>query len=371
MGGAEYSLFHLIEHLDKSKFRPVLIVNGTGPLSDRAKSAGAEVFVVPFRTVMLQQLIRPGNFISNFRASFALNELLREQKTDIVQCTDVLSLLLLLPFLVTRRKTLIYSVTFFHERFRAWLLDLLALLFVKRIVYNSIMVRDDTERHTIGLSRMGAVIYNGIDTSDFHPRSVSEKLDLRRKLGFPAEKIIVGFIGRYEVWKGHTVFFDTARKLMAKRNDLVFLMAGGAMTADAIPAVARYRKNVMKRAASFKQPDELILLDHRDDIPDVMASLDVFVCPSESEPYGLVVLEAYASGIPVVASDTVGALEVLANAEGIFVAEAKNAESFSDKIEEAILFRQKSSLPALQSTPLSRYTWEAYARGFEGLYESR
>jgi glycosyltransferase involved in cell wall biosynthesis len=369
MGGAEYSLFFLLKSLDRDTYRPILVVNSDGPLVHKVKSLGIEVFEIPFTVVMLKQILKPRVFSNNLRASRSLTKLLHEQHVDIIQCSDVLALWLLLPALLVKARPVVYSVTFFHERLRAWMLNLIALPFVSKLVFNSKSVRDDLLRRTNGLPKRSIVAYNGVETRQFYPRTGDEKAALRKKLSLPSDKIVIGFIGRYELWKGHETFLDAALQLRAKRDDLLFLIVGGAMTENVIPEISRYRQAVLQKAAAFAQRGDLIIMDNRDDIPEIMACLDIFVCPSDLEPYGLVVLEAYASGIPVVASSTVGALEIFSGDERIFVAEPNNAGSFVQKIEKAIQFNEHAiHMPQVPSA-LARYTWAAYAREFEEIYE--
>jgi glycosyltransferase involved in cell wall biosynthesis len=345
-------------------------VNSDGPLVQKVKSLGIEVYAIPFTVVMLRQILNPRVFSNNLRASRSLTKLLHEQHVDIIQCSDVLALWLLLPALLVRAKPVVYSVTFFHERLRAWMLNLIALPFVSKLVFNSKSVRDDLLRQTNGLRKRSIVAYNGVETGQFYPRTGDEKAALRKKFSHPSDKIIIGFIGRYELWKGHETFLDAALQLRAKRDDLLFLIVGGAMTENIIPEISRYRQTVLQKAAAFAQRADLIIMDNRNDIPEIMACLDVFVCPSDREPYGLVVLEAYASGIPVVASNTVGSLEIFSSDERIFIAEPNNAGSFAQKIEEAIQFNEHRIFMPQVPSPLARYTWKAYAEEFEKVYES-
>jgi glycosyltransferase involved in cell wall biosynthesis len=371
-GGGEYGLFYLLKSLDLKRFNPILMTNKRGPLVEKVEALGIETVTVPFEVVMLQQLLIPRIFLKNMKASFTIKRFLADRKVDIIQCGDVLSLLLLFPALLTSRIPVVYSVIFLYEKIRAVLFNLLALFWVKHIVVLSKFVGDDLTRKTFGLKKKIKLIYWGIDLSKFHRRTKEEKHLLREKLGLPRDKKIVGFIGRYEVWKGHETFLNAASKLLQTRNDLFFLIVGGAMTEEIIPGVARYRKKILKRIEDLKLQDRLTVWGHRDDIPDVMASLDVFVCPSDQEPFGLVVLEALASGVPVVVSSTVGALEVLDGIENVFVAEPRNAVSFSDKITDALeldkkIFSSQQSQRLLDV--LNQLSWGAYSSKYEQIYQ--
>ncbi|MBI3364622.1 MAG: glycosyltransferase family 4 protein, partial [Ignavibacteriae bacterium] len=180
------------------------------------------------------------------------------------------------------------------------------------------------------------------------------------------EKKVIGFIGRYEVWKGHLTFVEAAYQLLRSRDDLCFLMIGGPITSRVAPQVSRYQEEVLRKVRQMGLNGKLIVWDHRNDIAEIMAALDVFVCPSDYEPFGLVVLEAWESGLPLVVTRTVGAIEVLKGKLGIIVAEPRNTTSFVDGIERAL------SIPLSDISGKRVYGehgWQSYARQFEALYE--
>lgn len=371
MGGGEYGLLHLMTNLDRSRYDPLLIVNEEGPLMERAKLAGIKTKVVPFRTVMLKHLIFPSNFWHNLKASFGLKKVLEGEGVEIVHCADVLTLLLLLPSLLTRKVRLVYSVIFFYEPSRAFLFNLLAPFFVSKIVCLSRMVVDDLKGKTTGLESKISCIYWGVDTGIFHPRSINEKVHLRKKYNLPLDKIVVGFIGRYDLWKGHHTFVDAAEILLAKRDDLLFLIVGGGMTENVIPAVAQYRRSVQDMISKSTKQSRFLVWDHSDDVPEIISLLDLFVCPSDSEPFGLVVLEAVASGIPAVVSETVGAIEILRGANGIFPAVHNNPETFASAIEVALQYSNlEPEGTRFDLSILNNYTWAQYARNYQDLYDS-
>ena len=144
------------------------------------------------------------------------------------------------------------------------------------------------------------------------------------------------------------------------------------MTEDVIPDIVLYRERIFKRIDELKLQNNLFLMGNRDDVSEIMASLDVFVCPSDREPFGLVVLEALASGIPAVISSTVGAAEVLNGIENVFVAEPRNPTSFSERVIEALVLSE-TNMSGKQtqrlSDVLSQLTWDGCAKKYERIYE--
>lgn len=355
-----------MKSVDQKRFRPVLIVNERGPLTHIVEECGIEIAIVPFVVAKPAEMLRPKNIAGNIRASFEISRVMRERHVEIIQCTDIFAIVLLLPTLLKMRLPLIYNVIVFYSVFRSCLLNILAFLYVDHIVTNSFAVKKDLLRKTIGIASKTTVAYNGVDMSRFYPRNVSEKTTTRRSLGLPFEKKVIGFIGRYEVWKGHLTFVEAAYQLLRSRDDLCFLMIGGPITSRVAPQVSRYQEEVLRKVRQMGLNGKLIVWDHRNDIAEIMAALDVFVCPSDYEPFGLVVLEAWESGLPLVVTRTVGAIEVLKGKLGIIVAEPRNTTSFVDGIERAL------SIPLSDISGKRVYGehgWQSYARQFEALYE--
>lgn len=363
IGGGEVGLYQLLKNLDRSKVEPMLVVNGEGSLPSMVRELGINVEVVPFDVVMLKNLFAPKSFSENLRAAFTLRKLIIDYRVDAIVCSDLLALLLLLPSILLRRLPIIYNVIFYYEPIRLILFNLLALCFVKKIVLLSNAMRVNFRTHTVGLQKRLTTSYWGVDTSMFHPRPHKERLAMRSRLGLPLDKKIIGFVGRYEVWKGHHTFLDAAERLLEQRDDLIFLIVGGGMTESIIPAVRSYHTAIMTRVNTMNKGDRIVTWDHRSDIPEVMAALDVFVCPSDREPYGLVVLEAVASGIPVVASRTVGALEVVQDLPMVLVSNPSDGASFAANIAKMLEKQPLDAAPGAEvATALGRANWPAFGR---------
>ncbi len=369
LGGGEYSVLRLVEQLDSSRFRALMLVNKRGPLVECTEKSGITTVVIPFVVTTPARLLTPQVMFKNLKASLQIPRVLQSYDVDIIHCSDVFSLLLLMPTFIKLQLPVVYNVIVFYSALRSWVFGLLTFFFVQRIVTNSHLVRNDLLQKTVGLSEKTTVAYYGVDTSVFYPRTNDEKKTLRGKLNLPEGKKIVGFVGRYDVWKGHLTFLDAAKQLSASRDDTVFLMVGGPITKEVAPWVEKYQTRVLARANELQLDNCLLIWNHRDDIPDVMAVLDVFVCPSDYEPFGLVALEAWQSGVPVVASTTVGAMEVLRDEPDVFEAEPKNAASFADRIHAALLYSPASHQSGRSDTA-ERFTWRSYAQQFEQLYLS-
>ncbi len=371
LGGGEYGVYDLARTLDRSRFHPVVVFNKRGPFVDKLEEIGVEVVLLPYEVAPKLRLLRPAAIIRNLRASFAVRRFVEQRGIDLIQCSDVLSLMLLGPLLIRRRKPVIFSLIFRYSRSRALLLTALSILGVRRIVSLSQWILDDLNRKTFGLKKRSSLVYWAVDTKKFHLRSSEEKARLRTALGLPSDKRIIGFIGRFDVWKGHLTFLDAAKGLLETKEDLLFLIVGDAITQEVAPAVLRYYTRVMKRVEEHKFGAHLLMWKHRNDIPDVMACCDVFVCPSEHEPFGLVMLEAMASGVPVVASDSGGPVEIIEDGKDGFLFQTGNAEALQSAIARCLDAPQMipGVISLARKKAETKFTLRNYVESMERIYD--
>jgi glycosyltransferase involved in cell wall biosynthesis len=143
-------------------------------------------------------------------------------------------------------------------------------------------------------------------------RAVPSKAVCRRELGLPPDGTIIGIVGRLVSRKGHQIFLDAAAGLVRDGMELHAVILGDAphvpgAAGDGDAFVARLRA----RAAAPPLNGRVTFLPHRDDVETVLAACDVLVVPSANEPFGIVILEAFAVGTPVVASSSGGPREII------------------------------------------------------------
>lgn len=126
----------------------------------------------------------------------------------------------------------------------------------------------------------------------------------RGRIGIADTTPLVGSVARIDTWKGFDTLLDAMELMKARCPELELLIAGGP-----VEGKESYAESLEERARTISG---VHWLGPRDDVPDLMADLDVFVqVSSEPEPFGLVVVEALASGVPVVAGNSGGPLEIL------------------------------------------------------------
>lgn len=180
-----------------------------------------------------------------------------------------------------------------HSRFTKWLIarmDGLIATSAKGAAY---------------LDHPATVIHHGINTDDFAP--VPDKAALRRSLGLPPDRTLLGCYGRIRAQKGTGDFVDSMLAVLPSRPDATALIMGRA-TEKHRAYLAGLRQQVARAGLS----DRILFLPEVpvDQMAAWYAALDLYVAPQRWEGFGLTPLEAMSCAIPTVAT-RVGAFEEL------------------------------------------------------------
>jgi glycosyltransferase involved in cell wall biosynthesis len=143
-----------------------------------------------------------------------------------------------------------------------------------------------------------------LDPDEFAPAHAGV---FRGRVGLPGDAAVIGAVARLDPLKGLDTLVDACARVRADRPDAQLVVIGS-------PVLDQERYAEEFETLVARTPGAR-LLTGRDDIPDAMADLDVLALPSiEPESYGLVLVEALASGTPVVATDHGGPPEIVARA---------------------------------------------------------
>jgi glycosyltransferase involved in cell wall biosynthesis len=189
----------------------------------------------------------------------------------------------------------------------------------------------------------------GVDSERFHP-GVSGTA-VRKELGL-GEAPVVGLVANVRGSKGHNVFLEAARSVIAGKPDARFLIVGDGVGFD----------EVSRRVREMSLDTSVCLTGFRRDIPEVMAALDVLVLPSiRSEAIPQVIPQALAVGTPVVASTVGGSPELIRDGENGRLVPPGDSRALADAI--LALLREPDRARAMaragQAMVRERYTIDA------------
>ncbi|MGQ0615357.1 MAG: glycosyltransferase [Planctomycetaceae bacterium] len=149
-------------------------------------------------------------------------------------------------------------------------------------------------RQQIGIRKPITQIYNGVDTDRFQPGGARERI--RRELGVGPEDFLVGSVGRLDPIKDYGTLIRAVQSLPSLGREVQLRIAGYGSEETALRALCT---------------DPSSLLGVRTDAPDLLRAFDLFVLPSINEGISNTILEAMASGLPVVATRVGGTPEIV------------------------------------------------------------
>lgn len=188
--------------------------------------------------------------------------------------------------------------------------------------YRNIAVSETLRRYyveRVGISAGKVVtVHNGIDLRVFRPLSSEQRLCVRESLDLPPGATVVGTAGRMVDWKRFDLFLKAASVVLHTCRDAYFLVVGD----------GEQRESLVQLVHQLGLVDRVRFLGWRLDIPAIYQAMDVFCMTSDaggwwpgmmgSEGFGLVSIEAMASGLPLVAVDNGVNREVISGECGLF-----------------------------------------------------
>ena len=151
-------------------------------------------------------------------------------------------------------------------------------------------------RNDLKIKKEVVQIYNGVDVDRFHSVRPDEKGQIKKKLGFTDENFLIGIVGRLDVIKNHLNLFKAFRKVALQHPQARLVVVGDGAERD------RLEKEGYK---------DIIFLGYRSDTDVLMKAFDLFILPSFNEGISNTILEAMATGLPVIASNVGGNPELV------------------------------------------------------------
>ena len=236
------------------------------------------------------------------------------------------------------------------------------------LVVNTAEEALDVQRHYDASPEKIAVVAPGAAVALFHPGNDRATERSRRQLGIPLHAKVIAFVGRLQTFKGPQVLIHAVAELLHRdpHRNLRVLICGGPSGAHATPEtyqdMARelgIEKHI--RFLSPRPPAELVT---------IYRAADVVAVPSYNESFGLVAMEAQASGTPVVAARVGGLPIAVAEGETGLLVDSHDPVEWADALaqllddddtrirmgQDAVLHAANFSWSATASTLASVYT---------------
>ena len=200
------------------------------------------------------------------------------------------------------------------------------------------------------------VCSTGVDTNVFKPGN--DKDEIRSKLNLSPDNFVILYVGRMDLVKGVNYLIEAAKIIIAKYKQAKFVLVGDGSLRKDYEILADSSGNI-------------IFLGWRKDIPKLMRMADIFVLPSLSEGVPNAVMEASASGLPVIASNVGGVSQLITDREtGILIrSRDKNAlvSAICELIEQPMLAENLGKAGRLKM--IENYSWDIICEKLEKYYD--
>jgi glycosyltransferase involved in cell wall biosynthesis len=342
LGGAELSLLLLIEGLRAQGVDVRLALFADGPF--RAVLESRRIPTIKMGVLRpVRRVTRYGSAGGGLLGAAALGllslptvlelaALVRRLDVDIVHTNGLKAHLLggVAGGLV-RRPVVWHLRDFLPEGVTGQLLKMAARRLPALIITNSAAVaatvtRDGTRPRTVP-------IHNPVDLERFRPGL--DRAGLREELGVNTETPLIGQIAHLTPWKGHELFLRIARAIAHELPAAHFVIVGGAIYETT--GHEGYRVTLERQARELRLADRVVFLGERQDVPEILAALDMLVhCPTSPEPFGRALAEAMAVGTPVVAADSGGVAEIVEEGVTGRLVPAGDVDAFATAVVELL-----------------------------------
>lgn len=211
------------------------------------------------------------------------------------------------------------------------------------------------------------LMLNGLELDRYRPGE-HDRVAIRTELGIGEDRPVVGLIGRLTPKKGHMEFLDAAARLVAERDPAPrFLVVG-----DASHGEDAYGRAVRDRATELGLAPHITFTGFREDIPRMLAAMDILAFPSYAESFGTTLLEAMAMGVPPVASDSGGVPDIIDGGRTGILVPPKDAAALADGLETLLAdagLRARLA-GAGRADVEARFSFERYIDRLEAIYRT-
>lgn len=257
---------------------------------------------------------------------YKLAVFLKKEKIDIVHahlsrdywlCCLAATLVPQVKIVLTRHVLFPLKESIFHT---------ILLRRVQKIICVAQGIKDILLRHPGIDNNKLVVIPNGITTGNI---DCTIRLKIRQTLSIDNDVYAIGVFGSIEEIKGQTDFIEMAKLIAAKGVKAHFFVVGQEKDTE----YTLLAKNLVKQ---YKLENVISFSGYKENVREVMQAMDVVVSTAKFDAFGLVIIEALASGVPTVAYATKGATEIQNNISSLVLVPINNYDLLYEKVMELV-----------------------------------
>jgi glycosyltransferase involved in cell wall biosynthesis len=353
-GGAETVLLNIVNHLDKAKYHSIVVLLKTGWLNQKLEESG-------FSPILLRS-------VRSYDISFLVRLWLNVKKHDIdiihSHLPDVNAYSCLTGFATGVPVVTTYHgmITSSQEQTRS---DKLKFFLVRNLSTRIVAVSDSLKNELVQLAqfppRKLKTIYNGVHWEKFDRPfdAVSKKDEL--KIGLDDK--VIGIVANLKAAKGYQYFIRAAAIITENIPQVKFLIIG--------EEEEKLKAMIVEEIKAIGLGDRVFFMGFREDVPELLRILDVFVLSSLSEGMSIATVEAMGAGVPVVVTKSGGPQEVVLEGKTGFLVPPKDEKSLAEKA--LLLLKNKELATSMgkeaQAQVRKKFSIDMMIRNYQTVYQ--
>jgi len=343
LGGAQKQLLSIIRQLDKEKFNPYLITASHGLLVEEASRINGLTLI---RCGFLERSIHP---LKDILAFLFIYRFIKKNRIDIVHThSSKAGILGRLAARVAGARSIVHTVhgwSFHNYQARPvyylyLLLERFCAFFSSAIIVVSRFDQKLAESLSIGRREQYKLIRYAVESARF--RQAGCPGTLKSEFCLSGDGPLIGMVSCFKPQKAPVDFIKLAGALKDNFPGARFVLVGDGIL----------RGEVVSSISKLGLKGRVILTGWRQDIPAILSCLDVFVLTSLWEGLPIVVLEALAAGVPVLATDTGGIREIVSEGVNGYLVKPHDIDGMQKRLRELL---SRPSLRAELSCSAGRY----------------
>lgn len=345
ISGAERVLVDILQGLDRTRYEPYVICPADGGLSRLVRPLGVACVSAPsLQARFTWQPSRLIQYAKSFgRMILAIRKTIITIDPEFIHANTLRAGIASTLATIGSRRTVIWHI---HD-----ILPRHPLTFGVRILaYVSKRTRIITVSHSAARAFCGSfsfknriqTIYNGTDLRKF-PIKRPGSSQFRREVGIPEDAFMVCSVGQICERKGLRELITAFSAICGKVPHMHLALVGRVV----FPHEQKYRSTLSMMAVASGMSGRIHFTGERHDISAVLQAADLLVLNSFEEPFGLVLVEAMASGTPVLATRVGGIPEIVRDSENGWLIESKDTSGLAAKLLELSQDREMLDQTAL------------------------
>lgn len=332
IGGPQKRVLSVSKALKDYSVETILICpKGTGGFAELAKKEGINVYqvnlMIPKYFDSIKSIMANIKWFLIFPISvFEIMNIIKKEDVDIVHIQGLLNLTGAFAAKIAHKKIVWHLIGSLYPKTILLLIMPLIILFSDYMIF----IADKLSRYYLRGKYKKIdnyqVIYNGIDLKNFKPLN---KSILREEMKISDQYHIIGCVGNINPAKGYEYLLEALSLIKTKK--VICVIAGAKMDSQ-----LEYYKMLKNYVIKHEIEEKVIFLGKRNDIPEIMNSLDIFILPSVTEGTPMAILEAMAMGKAIIATDVGGISEQIENDHDGIIIKAKKPFQLAKMIDNIL-----------------------------------